>query len=74
MTASMLGAEVKFTLVPEGDAADAPSFIGVGRLGFISPEVDPVTRQVRIWAELDNRELQLRPGQQGRLTLPIPEE
>jgi multidrug efflux pump subunit AcrA (membrane-fusion protein) len=40
-----------------------------GRLAFVSPEVDPVSRQVRIWAELDNPNHDLRAGQQGRLEL-----
>lgn len=61
---SLLGAEVKFQL--EGEGAEA--FKGV--VGFISPEIDPVTRQVRIWAEIDNKDHRLRPGQQGRLVMP----
>jgi macrolide-specific efflux system membrane fusion protein len=40
-----------------------------GRLRFISPELDPVTRQVRIWAEIENPSHRLRPGQQGRLEI-----
>jgi len=38
-----------------------------GTLKFVSPEIDPVTRQVRVWAEIDNRQGLLRPGQQGVL-------
>lgn len=38
-----------------------------GTLRFVSPEIDAVTRQVRVWAEIDNSQLKLRPGQQGRL-------
>jgi RND family efflux transporter MFP subunit len=61
---SLLGAEVQFQLEGEG----APAFDGV--IGFISPEIDPVTRQVRIWAAIDNSEHKLRPGQQGQLVIP----
>jgi macrolide-specific efflux system membrane fusion protein len=42
-----------------------------GALRFVSPEIDPVTHQVRVWAEIDNRQLRLRPGQQGQLLIPI---
>jgi multidrug efflux pump subunit AcrA (membrane-fusion protein) len=38
-----------------------------GKLAFVSPEVDPVNRQVRIWAELNAPAATLRPGMQGRL-------
>jgi RND family efflux transporter MFP subunit len=34
-----------------------------GKIAFISPEVDPITGQVRVWAEVDNRDARLRPGQ-----------
>jgi macrolide-specific efflux system membrane fusion protein len=40
-----------------------------GTLKFVSPEMDAVTRQVRIWAELDNRDGKLRSGQQGVLEI-----
>ena len=36
-----------------------------GKIVFVSPEVDPITGQVRVWAEIDNRNGQLRPGQGG---------
>jgi macrolide-specific efflux system membrane fusion protein len=68
----LVGAKVRFTLVAEPGAA--PPFSGgvEGVLRFVSPEVDPVSRQVRVWAEIDNRELKLRPGQQGQLILVQP--
>jgi RND family efflux transporter MFP subunit len=40
-----------------------------GTLKFVSPEMYAVTRQVRVWAELDNREGKLRSGQQGTLEI-----
>jgi len=40
-----------------------------GKLKFISPEMEPVTRQVRIWAEIPNSKGTLRPGQQGTLDI-----
>jgi RND family efflux transporter MFP subunit len=68
----LVGAKVRFTLVTE--PGEAPPFSGgvEGVLRFVSPEVDPVSRQVRVWAEIDNRDLKLRPGQQGQLILAQP--
>ncbi len=40
-----------------------------GTLRFVSPEMEPVTRQVRVWAEIPNTEGALRPGQQGMLEI-----
>ncbi|HET6422038.1 MAG TPA: HlyD family efflux transporter periplasmic adaptor subunit [Planctomycetaceae bacterium] len=40
-----------------------------GELIFVSPEIDPVNRQVRFWAEIDNSQLKLRPGQNGSLVI-----
>ncbi len=34
-----------------------------GTIVFVSPEVDPITGQVRVWAEVKNRDGRLRPGQ-----------
>lgn len=41
----------------------------VGRVVFVSPEIDPVNSQVRIWAEIDNPQLDLRPGLRATLTI-----
>lgn len=40
-----------------------------GRLVFVSTEIDPVNRQVRVWAEVENRDLQLRPGQRAKMVI-----
>ena len=40
-----------------------------GKLVFVSPEIDPVNGQVRVWAEIDNSDLSLRPGQTGLLVV-----
>ena len=42
-----------------------------GNVVFVSPEVDPVNRQVRIWAEFANPRFALRPGLQGRMTIHV---
>lgn len=40
-----------------------------GSLVFVSPEVNPVSGQIRIWAEFDNPNLKLRPGQQASMVI-----
>lgn len=57
------GANVEVTV------ADAPSDAKpvAGKIVFVSPEVDPITGQVRVWAEIDNHTAGLRPGQPARM-------
>jgi len=43
-----------------------------GKIVFVSPEVQPVTGEIRIWAEVRNDGLQLRPGDHGTLTIGAP--
>lgn len=64
-TAALTGAPVRLTL-DLGAGADS-SFSGT--VVFVSPEVDPITGQVRVWAEIDNRDGQLRPGQSARMVI-----
>jgi macrolide-specific efflux system membrane fusion protein len=40
-----------------------------GTVVFVSPEVDPVNGQARMWAEIDNPDGRLRAGLQGSLTI-----
>jgi macrolide-specific efflux system membrane fusion protein len=40
-----------------------------GRIVFVSPEVDPITGQVRVWAEIANKQGKLRPGQSARMVV-----
>ena len=40
-----------------------------GTLRFVSPEMEPVSRQVRVWAEIPNADGVLRPGQRGTLEI-----
>jgi macrolide-specific efflux system membrane fusion protein len=50
----------------EGSALQASA---AGTIVFVSPEMDPITGQVRVWAEIDNRDGQLRPGQPVKMTI-----
>jgi macrolide-specific efflux system membrane fusion protein len=63
--AKLLGAPVRLTLDLAGDEATAFD----GKVSFVSPEVDPITGQVRIWAEIDNHADRLRPGQPVRMVI-----
>jgi RND family efflux transporter MFP subunit len=40
-----------------------------GKIVFVDPEIDPVNAQVRVWAEVENRDLRLRPGMKARMVL-----
>jgi len=40
-----------------------------GKLIFVSPEIDPINRSVRILAEIENPNLTLQPGSRGTLTI-----
>lgn len=63
--AALVGAPVRLTLDLAGEQAAAFD----GRVSFVSPEVDPITGQVRVWAEIDNRAGRLRPGQPVRMVI-----
>ena len=55
------------TLVVE--SSDKTTVKYQGKLVFVSPEIDPVNYQVRVWAEIDNSDLSLRPGQSATLII-----
>ncbi len=40
-----------------------------GRVVFVSPEVNPVDRMVRVWVDVRNPDLALRPGLRVRMTI-----
>lgn len=40
-----------------------------GRIVFVSPEADPVNRQTRVWAEIENDGRELKPGLRARMTI-----
>ncbi|MGC3967799.1 MAG: hypothetical protein QM775_10635 [Pirellulales bacterium] len=42
-----------------------------GRLSFVSPEVDPVNGEVRLFVEMANPDQLLRPGLRGTLTIDL---
>ncbi|WDI43640.1 efflux RND transporter periplasmic adaptor subunit [Bremerella sp. P1] len=40
-----------------------------GEVTFVDPEVDPVNGQVRVWVDLENEDLKLRPGLRASMTI-----
>lgn len=59
--------DVTFTVNLPGE----PEAVFPGRVVFVSPEVDPVNAQVRIWAEIENRGKRLRPGMRAAMTIHV---
>jgi multidrug efflux pump subunit AcrA (membrane-fusion protein) len=61
----LVGSKVRLKVVgSDADNAEYP-----GQIVFVSPEIDPLNSQVRIWADVENSELKLRPGMQATLTV-----
>lgn len=56
--------------LPPGDRVE--TFLG--KIVFVSPELQPVTGEVRIWAEVENHGMRLRPGDHGQLTINLAPE
>ena len=61
---SLIGKPVTLNVTLAGRTTEV-----TGILRFVSPEMEPVTRQVRVWAEIPNARGKLRPGQQGTLEI-----
>ena len=62
----LIGCPVQFkTHLPPGNRSSHFD----GKVVFVSPELQPVNGQVRVWAEVENRDLQLRPGARGTLII-----
>lgn len=59
ITGSLRGAAVRVRVILSDE--EKPVFVK-GKIVFISSEIDPVNAQVRVWAEVENPDLLLRPG------------
>ncbi len=64
----LVGAKVSLTL----ESALPTDKTFSGELVFVSPEVDPVNRQTRVWAEITNPGPVLRPGLRARMRIEVP--
>jgi len=64
----LVGAPVRLRVdLPEKAGAEFP-----GKIVFLSPEIDPVNAQIRVWAEVDNRGLKLHPGMRAKIIVEPP--
>ncbi len=64
-THELTGRRVTVRLAVAGN----PSAEFRGEVVFVHPEVDAVNGQIRVWAEIDNPDRLLRPGQKGSMTI-----
>ena len=55
------------TLWPESAKSASETF--AGKIVFVSPEIDPINEQVRVWAEVENPDGHLRPGIRAKMTI-----
>ena len=62
-SADLLGRQVTF------HASNIDGSSWRGRVVFVSPEIEPVTAQIRIWADVENHDGRLLPGLRGELQL-----
>ena len=65
---NLVGKQVKLTMEPNGDQTAV-----AGTIVFVSPEVDPITSQVRVWADIDNGDGKLRAGQSAKMVIEVSE-
>lgn len=68
ITDSLVGRPVSLAV----DLPGKPATEFTGKVVFVSPEVDPVNGQARVWAEVENKGLALRPGLHGTLRIGQP--
>lgn len=54
------------------DIPNRESIVTEGKVVFVDPEVDPVNGQVRVWAEIENVGLKLRPGLRAQMVILLP--
>ncbi|MGB7344903.1 MAG: HlyD family efflux transporter periplasmic adaptor subunit [Pirellulaceae bacterium] len=62
--AELVGHPVRFTPSDSNGNVNA-----IGKVTFVSPELHPVTGQVRLWATIENTDRKIRAGMQGRLVI-----
>src|SRR5262245_5297228 len=65
LTAPVLGEAAELTVeLPGGKTG-----LFRGKVTFVSPEANPINRQVRVWAEFENQDGRLRPGLSARMVI-----
>src|SRR5262245_19898950 len=61
----LVGSKARLKVV----SADNKPMEFTGHVVFVNPEIDPLNSQVRVWAEVENPDLKLRPGMHATLTI-----
>ncbi|MCY2967991.1 MAG: HlyD family efflux transporter periplasmic adaptor subunit [Planctomycetota bacterium] len=64
----LLGKGARFVITLEG----GQTLERTGKIVHVGSEIEPVSRVVKVWAEIDNTDLALRPGMQGTLIVESP--
>ena len=54
------------------DLPGSPATEFAGKVTFLHPEIDPVNAQIRVWAEILNDGLRLRPGMRAKMIIDTP--
>ncbi len=67
--ASLVGRDATL-FIPAPDDTAARRFSGT--VTFVDPEIEPESDQVRVWVEIENEDLRLRPGDRGTLEIDWP--
>ncbi|MCA9132371.1 MAG: HlyD family efflux transporter periplasmic adaptor subunit [Planctomycetales bacterium] len=65
VVSDLRGASVTLTL----DPPDAAGMTFSGKVVFVSPEIDPLNGQVRVWADVENPSGRLRPGLRAKMSI-----
>ncbi len=63
-TNDLTGTPVSLVVEQGGRQAEFP-----GKVVFVSPEIDPVNGQARVWAEIENKQMRLRAGMRATLLI-----
>lgn len=66
---SLVGRSVEFQWTP--DETKSPINL-IGTVTFVSDELNPITSQARLWADLSNPDETIRPGMRGKLIIQEP--
>ena len=61
----LLDAEATFSITVSGKDKE----LAKGRVVYVNPEINPLNSTVMVWIEFDNRELKLRPGMKGKVSI-----
>jgi len=64
------GSLVGRNVIVEVSRSDEGRISREGRITFVSPDVDPINQEVRVWAEFDNPEGALLPGLRATIRVP----